>query len=148
MTGELNHAHKGGELTVCGIARTLGNVRVGAVTCADCLAVLNPPERPERPRLRGLMTPDEIGHARAASVSAYEDSAEEVGHPEGQPIVETFPELRELLASAATMAREVSPESYARVCDVVDRVKLDERSSDTDVYAGAILAALGLELVQ
>ena len=34
----------------------------------------------------------------ALTVDAYEDSAEEVGHPEGQPIIETFPQLEGLVA--------------------------------------------------
>lgn len=31
---------------------------------------------------------------------------------------------------------------YAAICDVIDRVKTDERSLDTDEYASMILAAL------
>lgn len=35
----------------------------------------------------------------ARTVDAYEDSAEEVGHPEGQPIIETYPQLEALIAA-------------------------------------------------
>ncbi len=34
----------------------------------------------------------------ARTVDAYEGSAEEAGHPEGQPIVETYPQLEALIA--------------------------------------------------
>lgn len=38
-------------------------------------------------------------HDAAHTVDAYEDSAQEVGHPEGQPIVETYPQLENIIAS-------------------------------------------------
>lgn len=40
----------------------------------------------------------------------------------------------------------ITPDDYAKVCAVVDRVKTDERSLDTDQYAGMILDALDLEV--
>lgn len=40
----------------------------------------------------------------------------------------------------------ITPDDYAKVCAVIDRVKTDERSLDTDEYAGMILDTLGLEV--
>lgn len=39
----------------------------------------------------------------------------------------------------------VTVREYERVCEVIDRVKLDERNEDTDVYAHSVLVALGLD---
>jgi hypothetical protein len=39
----------------------------------------------------------------------------------------------------------LAPERYAAICAVVDRVKTDERSLDTDEYASQIEALLGGE---
>ena len=41
-------------------------------------------------------------------------------------------------------SRRVTHDQYAALCDVIDRAKNDDRSEDTDVYAGAALDALGL----
>jgi hypothetical protein len=49
---------------------------------------------------------ESIAERIAATVSAYQDSAEEVNDPEGQPIVETFPQLRALLIQAVERGRE------------------------------------------
>lgn len=51
------------------------------------------------------------------------------------------------LAPDAEAARELADKlnlsaRYAAICDVIDRVKTDERSLDTDEYASMILAAL------
>lgn len=40
----------------------------------------------------------------------------------------------------------ITPEQYDALCTVVDRAKNDDRSEDTDTYADAILAELGLEV--
>lgn len=40
----------------------------------------------------------QVSHDAARTVDAYEDSADEVGHSEGQPIVETYPQLEALIA--------------------------------------------------
>lgn len=42
------------------------------------------------------------------------------------------------------MKTVITREEYGKLCDVIDRVKTDERSLDTDQYAGAIMEALGL----
>ena len=39
---------------------------------------------------------------------------------------------------------EISVAQYVALCSVIDHVKRDERTEDTDVYASAALAALGL----
>lgn len=39
-------------------------------------------------------------------------------------------------------AQRVSDAAYDAICEVIDRVKMDERSLDTDEYASEILAAL------
>jgi len=38
----------------------------------------------------------------------------------------------------------VTRKEYNAICDVIDRVKLDDKPEDTDVYADGILKALGL----
>lgn len=45
-------------------------------------------------------TPEQIAELHAHSVDAYQDSAEEVGHPDGQPIIETFPQLAGIIVAA------------------------------------------------
>ena len=47
---------------------------------------------------------EQIAANIALGVDAYEGSAEEVGHPGGQPIIETFPALRDMLTAAALAA--------------------------------------------
>lgn len=48
-----------------------------------------------------MKTPEQIAdEVSAGHFETYQDSAEEVGHPEGQPIVETWPALRECIAAA------------------------------------------------
>ena len=48
-----------------------------------------------------IKTPEQIAEEVAGSYfDTYQDSAEEVGHDEGQPIVETWPALRECIAAA------------------------------------------------
>lgn len=47
---------------------------------------------------------ERIAERIARGVDAYQDSAEEVGHPEGQPIIETFEALRDMLTAAALQA--------------------------------------------
>jgi hypothetical protein len=37
----------------------------------------------------------------------------------------------------------VTPAQYTALCYVIDHVKTDERTEDTDVYASAAIAALG-----
>lgn len=54
-----------------------------------------------------MKTPEQIAAEVAGSYfDTYQDSAEEVGHPEGQPIVETWPALRECIAAAIEADRE------------------------------------------
>lgn len=45
-------------------------------------------------------TPEEIAAEYAYTVDAYQDSAQEVGHPDGQPIIETFPQLAGIIERA------------------------------------------------
>ncbi len=48
-----------------------------------------------------MKTPEQIAAEVAGSYfDTYQDSAEEVGNDEGQPIVETWPALRECIAAA------------------------------------------------
>ncbi|WP_137878676.1 hypothetical protein [Microbacterium sp. 4NA327F11] len=42
--------------------------------------------------------------------------------------------------------RVATRDEYTAVCDVIDAVKTDDRSEDTDLYAGRILDALGVHL--
>lgn len=61
-----------------------------------------------------MKTPQEIAFDHAHGVDAYEDSAEEVGHPEGQPIIETFPQLVELIENAIEVDRAQVREALAQ----------------------------------
>jgi len=56
----------------------------------------------------------------------------------------------ELVASTVSVLqptqREVTSEQYDALCAVIDRVKLDEATQDTDVYAAAAVEAIGMTL--
>ena len=69
-------------------------------------------------------TPEDIATRIAGTVEAYSDSAAEVGDAEGQPLIETFPRLRELLAQAAREA-QTPPDTtrYGIHPDGIPRVK-------------------------
>ena len=64
----------------------------------------------------------------ARTVDAYEDSAEEVGHPEGQPIVETFPQLEGLVANGmrdlVAQQREAAADPRRIAAEVVKELPL------------------------
>ena len=47
-----------------------------------------------------IKTPEQIANKWAYTVDAYQDSAEEVGHPDGQPVIETFPQLAGIIWAA------------------------------------------------
>lgn len=49
-------------------------------------------------------------------------------------------------AENAPGVRVATRDEYTAVCDVIDAVKTDDRSEDTDLYAGRILDALGVHL--
>ena len=38
----------------------------------------------------------------------------------------------------------ITPEQYACICDVIDRVKMDDRQEDTDAYASDVLHVLNV----
>lgn len=61
-----------------------------------------------------MKTIEQIADTYAHTVEAYQDSAEEVGHPEGQPIVETYPQLQEIIAAALTEDRKQIREALER----------------------------------
>lgn len=67
-----------------------------------------------------MKAPEQIAdEISAGRFGTYQDSAEEVGHPEGQPIVETWPALRECIVAA---------------------IEIDRRQRDESVHAAAVLA--------
>lgn len=61
-----------------------------------------------------LKTTAQLADKYAHTVDAYEDSAEEVGHPEGQPIIETYPQLQEIITRALTEDRKQIREALER----------------------------------
>lgn len=64
----------------------------------------------------------------AHTVGAYEGSADEVGHPEGQPIVETYPQLEMLVAGgvrgAFALQREAAASPQAIATEIVKELPL------------------------
>lgn len=65
-----------------------------------------------------MKTPEQIAReVSGGHFDTYQDSAEEVGHPEGQPIVETWPRLREC---------------------IVDAIEIDRRQHDGTLHAATI----------
>lgn len=64
----------------------------------------------------------------ARTVDAYQDSAEEVGHPEGQSIVETFPQLEGLVADGmrdlVAQQREAAIDPQQIAAEVVKELPL------------------------
>lgn len=52
-------------------------------------------------------------------------------------VLESFHALHDV-DPTTTPAAPVSDDVHDRICDVIDRVKLDDRQLDTDEYAGAI----------
>jgi len=71
---------------------------------------------------------DDQAAKAARTVDAYEDSADEVGHPEGQPIVETYPQLEALVAGgvrgAFALQREAAASPQAIAAEVVKELPL------------------------
>ena len=61
-------------------------------------------------------------------------------------IIRTPAQYRTDLIYAVTRAREASWDQYAAVCTIINQAKNDDRSRDTDEYAGEILAALAVTL--
>ena len=43
-------------------------------------------------------------------------------------------------------ADKITPQQYDELCKVIDHIKIADRLEDTDVYAGAVLSILGLEV--
>lgn len=70
----------------------------------------------------------EASYDAARTVDAYEDSAEEVGHPEGQPIIETYPQLETLIAAGmrnlVEQQKEVSTDPAKIATEIVKELPL------------------------
>lgn len=74
-----------------------------------------------------MQTPEQIAAETAARhFDTYQDSAEEVGHPEGQPIVETWPQLRQCLTEAVEADRRQTIRPGDHVVSV-EKPELDPR---------------------
>ena len=91
-----------------------------------------------------VKTPEQIAAEVAGSYfDTYQDSAEEVGDDEGQPIVETWPALRECIAAAIKADRAQRDAAMADAIRQVRRLMdddeepeptYDERQADYDEY--------------
>lgn len=78
-----------------------------------------------------------VAHNTAHQVSAYQDSAAEVGHLEGQPIIETHLQLQTLIADALReYRRQLSAASHVpqavRQVWMIQYVELDQDRYPTD----------------
>lgn len=68
-----------------------------------------------------MKTPQQIAaETTGQHFDTYQDSAEEVGHPDGQPIVETWPALNACVA-AAIEADRAQQDNQIRVGDIVEK---------------------------
>lgn len=81
-----------------------------------------------------MKTPEQIAEEYAYTVDAYQDSAEEVGHPDGQPIIETFPQLAGIIERAieADRAQRGIIEQIAECLDGRGAVAAAALVRDTD----------------
>lgn len=71
-----------------------------------------------------MKTSEQIAAETAGThFDTYQDSAEEVGHPEGQPIVETWPALRACIAAAIEADR--AQRAYIAEVQYVDEEEED-----------------------